>query len=152
MDIHEEAVVQRSGTGAAVAGDVHPGAFCGQKMKEAVIPASFQWFGGSEFRDCKQLASVVFLDISSPVHWGDSGMVFASCSMASLTLPPMFADYDVAANFITSCKKLKLVALGEGTDQLLSTTISNCAALEKSILTPVPDRDCGGCYRLYPPS
>ena len=111
-----------------------PGAFCGQKMKEVVIPASFQWFGGSEFRDCKQLASVVFLDISSPVHWGDSGMVFTSCNMASLTLPPMLADYDVAANFITSCKKLKLVAFGEGTDQLLSNTISDCAALEKVYL------------------
>ena len=38
VDIHEEAVVRRFGADAADAGDVHPGAFCGQKMKEAVIP------------------------------------------------------------------------------------------------------------------
>ena len=109
-------------------------AMAGQKVREIYLPESINTFSPWVFTRCSELTNVYFLDIASPVHFPDAtGGVFSSCGLVSLTLPPCLVDNNWSG-IISSCKKLKHLALGEGTQILGVRAITGCSALEKLYL------------------
>ena len=109
-------------------------ATAGQKVQEVYLPESINSFSPWVFYGCSKLTNVYFLDIASPVHFPDADPgVFRSCGLVSLTLPPCLVD-NTWSSIISDCKKLKHLALGEGTQILGGAAITGCSALEKLYL------------------
>lgn len=106
-------------------------AFAVKGIQELYIPASIKSLEQNSFSNCKQLSSVYFLDITSPVQIAPN--LFDFCKFSSLTLPPCITP-DYMAYFMGGCLKLKYLAWGEGTEEIPSYAVTYCPNLEKIYL------------------